>query len=267
MYVASDLHLASKRRMPYVGVTGFMTVNEIQESINMFNDARSDVTSHDFMAGILLSHHVLETGNHPDKGTRYPSRNTIPALLDAANKNGVFRVLHYNTKNPWVHDDVDAIVDAFGLTFDGIQLNTSILPSKEEIARIRDSHQKLRIILQANSAVMRDHSMIAIADTIANHDIDYVLVDPSGGRGKDIDVQSSSSMYRMIEERTKFTIGFAGGFPGENIEGKTREYVKSLKTTNFCIDAEGKLRDASTDAMDLKRVDAYLHGFFRGIRG
>ncbi len=67
------------------------------------------------------------------------------------------------------------------------------------------------------------------------------------------------------------TVGFAGGFNGENVEGRLRELVLALFHEDFCIDAEGGLRDKLTgaygdDLLNRGKVRSYLQEASRVIR-
>jgi len=85
------------------------------------------------------------------------------------------------------------------------------------------------------------------------------LIDPSMGRGKDINLENALSLYSEIKKRLDKRVGFAGGFSHLNI----RERMKFLLTHNigvseFSIDAQSKLRETSNSALDLDKVYQYL---------
>jgi len=258
---------------PYIGVTGFTSKHDILSAIESYFSGSddSDVRSHDLMVGILISHHSIEKDGAATKfPARYPPVETIPDLADAAKSAGGSRVvvaLHYNTKNPYLSDDARMIFDTIGdagRSVDAIQFNVAFIPHDLEIKKIKAS-RAIKIIAQINGSVMRDHSIEFISSALSAIPVDHVLVDPSGGKGKDINIDESAIVYERIRSKTSACIGFAGGFGPDNVEEKVSRYVKKIGTIRFSIDAEGKIRDPKTDMMDIGKVTAYIRGFFRGI--
>jgi phosphoribosylanthranilate isomerase len=258
---------------PYVGVTGFTSKSDMMVAINTYflESERSSITSHDLMLGILLSHHAIKRDGEASRfPARYPPLDAIPDLVDAAKSAGgnhAVVALHYNTKNPYISDDVELIFDEIGrssASLDAIQLNIAFIPDEQEIKKIKAKH-RVKIIAQINGTIMRDRSLPYISSALSTIPVDHVLVDPSGGKGKDIDIGESIAVYKQLRSKTSACIGFAGGFGPDNVEEKVSEYVKKIGTTRFSVDAEGKMRDPSTDAMDVGKVSAYIRGFFRGI--
>ena len=54
------------------------------------------------------------------------------------------------------------------------------------------------------------------------------------------DLGSSVDIYSELREKCPhLTIGFAGGFTGENVAPRLREILLRTKEDDFCIDAEG----------------------------
>jgi phosphoribosylanthranilate isomerase len=266
-------------RLPYIGVTGFTKPADIATAINTYAvelERHGSIKNviHCFMAGILLSHDILHGTGMPRAPARYPPMKNIPALLDAIKINGKygsFSAIHYNTKNQYLSDEVDAIIEIIGKrnegNFGAIQFNVGFIPDAREIKKIRENYRNnpFGIITQINGSVMREHDFSEITSRVAKMPVDHVLIDPSGGRGKEIDVDASSAIYKILRNSTSAGIGFAGGFGPGNVEEKTRRYVQKLGTTRFSIDAESGVRDPANDAMDVGRVNAYIHGFFAGI--
>lgn len=63
-------------------------------------------------------------------------------------------------------------------------------------------------------------------------------------------------------------VGFAGGLTGDNVWSRVHSLRRALGTTNFCIDAEGGLRDKITDAygddlLNPEKVSHYVSNAFQ----
>jgi len=261
-----DGNVANNLRLPYIGVTGFTSRDDIESAIDTYFTVLDSSASHDFMAGVLVSHHSLskdgQSSKHP---ARYPAIDLVPELLGTIKSIGgkhAIATVHYNTKNPYLHDDVGKLIDVLGTSIDAIQFNVGFVPDECELRKIK-ALLPARIIVQINNTIASEHGTSFIATSVSSLPVDHVLIDPSGGKGKNIDVDASITMYNALHEKTTACIGFAGGFGPENVEEKTREYIQKLGTTRFSIDAEGKLRNPVTDVMDMEKVIEYLRGFFR----
>jgi len=78
--------------------------------------------------------------------------------------------------------------------------------------------------------------------------LDYVLIDPSIGRGKDFDIEYSSTLYMKIKDKRSCSgIVFAGGLSGDNIEEVLEKVIDRIGTKDFSICAEAGFRDKISD--------------------
>ena len=113
---------------------------------------------------------------------------------------------------------------------------------------------------------MADRSPRELAVAIGKYQdlVDYCLIDPSGGRGIEFDLEKSLKIYSELKRTSPdLTIGFAGGFTAENTASRLQNIVGGIGESNFSIDAEGGLRDKITekqgdDAVNIGKVEAYL---------
>lgn len=251
---------------PYVGVTGPVSVSETQAICKEFAKAGySMATPHIPMLGFLVSHKTLN--GQATANRRYPSFDSLPDLLRAT-KGSVLTMVHYNTK------EMETLADQVSAVFDGVydnglckalQLNL-VWPDIYQVARIKEKHPDMQIVFQASHKAMADKTPTQIAQGIRSYAdlLDYVLIDPSGGRGLAFELESSISLYFALKEHCpSLTIGFAGGFTGENVGPRTMQIIQRIFTEGFCIDAEGGLRDKITneygdDLLNIKKVRTYL---------
>jgi phosphoribosylanthranilate isomerase len=153
-----------------------------------------------------------------------------------------------------------------------LQMNVRF-PPVEEVAKIKNRFPEMLIVFQANKGAMKNKTPMEFAQRTAEYgrSIDYVLIDPSGGKGQPFEIEHSVNMFRELNEKLPYlTIGFAGGFNGENVEAVVRELIQKTGTTEFCIDAEGGLRDKLSDAwgddvLNFDKSGAYLQGAGKGF--
>lgn len=251
---------------PYVGITGPVNVQETREVCREFSEAGyTRNTPHTPMLGFLVSYKTLN--GQPTKNRRYPPVNGLPELLQATDGR-VLTMVHYNSK------EMDTLSNQIAQIFDGvyedglcraIQLNI-VWPNIDQVARIKEQFPDMRIVFQASHKSMDGRTPSQIAEGVRAYrdSLSYVLIDPSGGRGVPFDLESSVAIYSELREQCPdLTIGFAGGFTGENVAPRLREIIQKIGEKDFCIDAEGGLRDKVTaaygdDLLNIEKVRGYL---------
>lgn len=254
------------RPKAYVGITGPVNVQETGDICREFSEAGYSMESpHIPMLGFLVSYKTLN--GQPTQNRRYPPVNSLPDLLRAIDGQ-VLTMIHYNSK------EIDTLSDQVTQVFDGvydkglcraIQLNI-VWPNVGQVALIKKRHPEMQMVFQASHKTMDGRTANQIARGIKEYGglINYVLIDPSGGRGMAFDLESSVTIYSELSELCpELTIGFAGGFSGENVAPRLREILQKIETEDFCIDAEGRLRDKITsvygdDLLNIKKVREYL---------
>lgn len=258
----------------YVGITGPVNVQETKEICREFSEANySQQSPHFPMLGFLVSHKTLN--GQPTQNRRYPLVPTLPDLLRAT-EGQVLTMIHYNSK------EIDTLSDQVAQLFDGIyenglcraiQLNI-VWPDPDQVTKIRERHPNMQIVFQASHTAMDGKTPPQIARGIRDYgdSICYALIDPSGGRGLPFDLELSVAIYSELREQCPdLTIGFAGGFTGENVVLRLNEIIGRIGGSNFCIDAEGGLRDKVTsaygdDLLNLKKVRGYLQSVSSVLR-
>lgn len=251
---------------PYVGITGPVNIQETKDICREFSEAGYSMeSSHIPMLGFLVSYKTLN--GQSTQNRRYPPANSLPELLRATDGQ-VLTMVHYNSK------EIDTLSNQVAQIFDGvyenglcraIQLNI-VWPDVGQVARIKEQHPEMQVVFQASHKAMDGKTPNQIAKGVQDYtdSISYVLIDPSGGRGMPFDLKSSVAIYSELREQCPdLTIGFAGGFTGENVAPRLREILKQTEEDKFCIDAEGGLRDKVTsaygdDLLNIEKVRGYL---------
>ncbi len=250
---------------PYVGITGPVTKEEVSLILNAFSDAGYTMHSpHIPMIGYLVSQKTMlgQDGNR-----RYPKFEYLKSLLDHAH-NRALTMIHYNTQDRITL--VSQVEELFGGLYEGglcraLQLNI-VWPAQEHVKEIKDLFPEMEIVFQASAKSMKGLSQKEFVDAVRGYEdsISYVLIDPSGGRGQEFDMGNSLALYQEIATRLPYlTVGFAGGLNWNNTSDKVRSLIEKIGTEDFCIDAEGGLRDKVTDAygddiLNIEKVKGYL---------
>ena len=248
---------------PYIGVTGPVTVDEVRQVGQTFKEVGfTRESAHIPMIGILVSYKTLN--GQSTENRRYPRYKEVPAMIHEAGKFGI-PVIHYNSREQETLGDQLSTMLADCRDLKGFQLNM-VWPDQSKVRALKRTSPNIQVVIQLSHSAMQDLTPQAIARRVKEYrDIaTYTLIDPSGGRGKEFDLQKSVEIYNQLREQVPQTVvGFAGGFKGDNVAQTTAKLVDLIKTQDFCIDAEGGLRDKVTekygdDLLNLDKVRHYL---------
>lgn len=233
------------RYLPYIGVTGFSSKEEVDQITWLCHHRPSKMyVMFGFTSSLKRLLNPLSTGE------------TSPSLLDLNDL--VYRVhrnhlpmIHYYTSEPdTLADQVHALFDYCKLDLHscGLQLNLK-WPDPKELAKIATAESKITLQLPK---IALNESDTHIVEHLKQYQglIQYVLIDPSGGTGSDVDLVRAASLIQAITGSVEgITPGIAGGFDSANVQnrifklrGLLGEQIIGKKTPNFCVDAQGKLR-------------------------
>ena len=251
---------------PYIGITGPVMEQEVRSLVQEFERAGYSLASpHIPMIGYLVSYKTLN--GQPTENRRYPKIKDLPKLLEAA-KGKVLTMVHYNTKEQETLASQVGQILTLPYTSSqcrALQLNV-VWPLVNQTKLIKDIFPEMKIVFQASHKAMENKTLSQIISGIKAYgdSITYVLIDPSGGRGIEFDLETSVQLYQELREKCPdLVIGFAGGFTGENVESRLTDLILMTQSEEFCIDAEGGLRDKLTpaygdDLLNLAKVRDYL---------
>ena len=251
---------------PYVGITGPVNTFEVESICKKFRESGYSMGSpHIPMLGFLVSYKTLN--NLPTANKRYPQVHVLRDLLAETQKD-VLTMVHYNTK------EMPSLAGQVAQIFDGIYQNklcralqmNIIWPDVRQVRAVREKFPEMQIVFQASHKAMENKSPKEIIAGIGEYGdtLDYVLIDPSGGRGLEFDIEQSLAVYSELREKLPdLTVGFAGGFNGRNVDTVVEKLIAKLGSTDFCIDAEGGLRDKISeeygdDILNIDSVRRYL---------
>lgn len=254
--------------MKYIGITGITKVSEI-------DIIKTLVKNRILMCGILVSYKILH-GDNNSENKRYVNVADLYNVCKASHNAGFFTVLHYNTRNRISFDkELDTIMNTYKLhdVVDGFQLNIDI-PNCDTLASLKQMYPTKKIIFSLNRDILYFPSenvlnlnftsntyLNAYFNTSIAKIIDYVLIDLSGGIGKNLDVNTSVNIYNALKQ-SKYSnnIGFAGGFNETNVSDLCLNIADRINSNTFSIDAESRLRTENNE-LDLETVTRYLQHY------
>lgn len=228
----------------YIGITGFTTIDQINEIIDYWDKIKNNDGTK-LMIGVLVSPKTL---NNTLTNQRYPFKNTLNQIFNRILENDdLFRVIHYNTRNPFFAEEVEHLFKSFNC--DGVQLNISN-PDPYEIKKLKKSiPDNKRIIFQANNSILNALHIYPFKKI--EPFIDYCLIDPSGGRGIVNSFEYIDQKIQSIKNKLpKIHIGLAGGFNPDNIQTYVQKYPK------YSFDVESGVR--TNNIFDLDKAKIYL---------
>jgi hypothetical protein len=210
------------------------------------------------MVGVLASGKTIR-----GESNKWPRRYPLACHLNGifGEHDNVLNLIHFNTRQLDVLlQDMTYTHALAGPHCHGFQLNIA-WPSREVLSRYRAWAPRNRstIVLQCgpDALAQLNRDPKRIADRVARYEglVDYVLIDPSAGLGKEFDVEFAGRCFRALTDRAPETIGIgiAGGLHAGNLD----RLEPLLGDFRFSVDAEGKLRD-SNDDLDVRAAREYL---------
>lgn len=240
-------------RKPYIGITGFMSSSEVTEVLgSMPKDCERLL-----MVGVLASQKTL-SGEKNKWPNRYPAVDQIAGIFPEHPL--ALNLIHYHTKEASaLYDDLTKLTEIAGERLHGFQLNV-MWPPPNHLRQYKLEHPEMKLVLQITRFTMC--ALLEHPEWVANNIlytypelIDYVLLDPSGGRGIPLRRAFIRPYLETISAiNPDLGLVVAGGLGPESLN-----LVSDIasKFPNVSIDAEGRLRDQD-DKLDLDLAKNYL---------
>lgn len=248
-------------RKPYIGITGFMFLNDALHVLNAVPANANRLV----MIGVLASLKTMR-GIQNKWPNRYPTMDKIAGIFP--DHSSALNLIHYNTKEKeTLGDQLIAMTKFGGRNLHGFQLNIA-WPSLDVLAEYKKAHPAKQIVLQIGEHAfeMVNHSPEQLAARVAEYDevVEYVLLDPSGGYGKPFDPERARDHLLALKAKNLgLGLGVAGGLSPATlnlVEPLVREFP------DLSIDAEGRLRTPE-DHLDLAVSSEYLRKAFAMFNG
>lgn len=241
---------------PYVGITGFRLRGDLA-----FTDSDLDGfarISYVPAFGIIVSDKRLE---QPSKdGKTSPAFQGLPCLLELMPEN-VLPTIHYFTSNPQnLGEELNRLLGEGVYSRGGrtVQLNTKNLPDIKQLSALQEDYSKLEFILSLSKEILSDHNPQELAKRVREYDgiVSYVLIDPSWGKGLEVDLNQYAELIIVLDEALpNMRVGVAGGFDADNVEDRVLKLAEKVKIP-FSIDAQSGLR--TDNELDIVKAKLYL---------
>ncbi len=241
----------------YVGVSGITTIAERDAILEMWPKTAPPMS---LMLGFLASQKTLNGG---ECNARSPKVENIKYLFSDDPK--VINLVHYYT--PDTSDLCNQLLRLTDMDREypnyGVQLNCCWPPieqlqnfSQSSLRSLSASRQwgsrGTRVVLQLGSKALQT------CDTKKLYPyqglVTDVLIDPSGGKGKDLVLKYLPQLIEMIQEcLPDIRVVIAGGLCADAL----LQYADIICRYGLSIDAEGKLRNEN-DKLSFDEVKKYL---------
>ena len=240
-------------KKPYIGITGFVSQDEAREILRM---PGLDFRKRLIMIGILASQKTMN-GLQNKWPNRYPTMDKIAGIFPKDQL--ALNLIHYNTKEPEsLLEQLTRMVEIGGENLNGFQLNLA-WPSPAAIEKFRAKFIGIQIVLQVGNHAMEiiGHSEAKLARRVTEYKglVDYVLLDPSGGYGKEFNPKAARNYLNVLKfQNLDIGLGVAGGLSPDTlhlIEPLAKDFP------GLCVDAEGRLRD-DNDSLSLRLAKDYV---------
>lgn len=246
-------------RRPYIGVTGFMTREEVDNILNLIPPSSKQL----LMVGVLASWKTLYEGK---ESNRYPRTKNISGIFTSHPL--ALNLIHYHTKKTeTLCEQLSSLAILGGKNFHGFQLNFA-WPPISELEKYRSICQDNIIVMVITPQAFEDIGNYpqVLVSRIEDYKglVDYVLLDMSGGRGITLNTEYMRKYVETIyNENLDMGIGVAGGLCSDTLY-LVEPLIKEFQ--DISIDAEGKLRNHD-DSLNLDFTKSYLYDALRIFGG
>ena len=247
----------AKKVGPYIGVTGFMSRDEVSGALAMVPQR----SARRLMVGVLMSSKTLAGQQNKWPG-RYPKKEAVADIF--VDDPRVLNLIHYNTDHSeTLLTQLVEITELAGPHLDGFQLNIA-WPPISQLEDYQETYPDKFLILQiGGKAMAQAESMERFAQLVGAYlpMIGAILIDSSGGKGEPLDAVKGAEYLWAVREYPTLGVGIAGGLGPETL------YLLGALVKEFpdlSIDAESRLRTPKPeDALCLGAMRTYLDGAFR----
>ena len=239
---------------PYVGITGVRSKVEL-DSLKRLIESYGLPSSHQLMVGVLTSYKGLSRGILADSHQYVLPKDVETVFIEDSR---MLNLLHYNSRAGSLMMQLEDILSDTVLC-DGVQLNIA-WPPPAELKRWRE-RSRARITLQVSARAYAEVGTAPdrLVKRLAAYEglVDAVLLDMSGGLGREIDGTEAQLVLRaFLKARLTMKFGVAGGLTYRNLH-EVLTPIRDLYP-GLSFDAQARLRSASTKTLDLDLCERYI---------
>jgi hypothetical protein len=248
-------------KIPYIGITDFMTGEQARTMLRSFGEYRSGMGPRKLMVGVMMSYKTLN-GLPTKWADAFPKNVEVPTIF-------IDHPLAFNTLHYADYDEATSTSDilsmmqiCLGGNLHAVQLDMPWPEWRLLEAIKRFSGWRVETVLQIGKNALdqcnNDPQEVCFQVERYGRLIDYVLLDKSMGQGKGMDAQILLPFVRAIAEAFPgLGIAVAGGL------GPTTTHLVDPIIQEFphvSIDAQGQLRSSGSalDPIERNRAEEYL---------
>lgn len=250
---------------PYVGITGFMKMREVESAVESATEANLFV-HRDLMVGVLVSKKTLSgyEGSDPSDPKQFPLLHRVQEIF--IHQQGVLNLVHYNSREGNLYDQLSRLRSHVP-NMQGVQINIA-WPNPLTLKRFASGSTDLTIVLQIGRQAMTDikgkTDVLVKRLSAYAESVDVVLFDPSGGLGIAYDFSEAVTVLSaLVASELPMRWGIAGGL-GAHTVADLRPLLEIYPDLSW--DAQGQLRDSDGN-LDLDYCHDYLSNSARLTRG
>ncbi len=245
---------------PYIGVTDFTNLNQVQEMSQIFKAHLPSGSNRMLHIGVMMSYKTLHSIPTVWQKT-FPPKEHIASIFSVSDE---YRCLHYvdYDNHPNLNESLALAISYGEPGIDSIQLDMT-WPNPSEIAKgIKASQKPVEVILQIGDKALKEvnNSPQKVVERLKTYEgiIHRVLLDKSMGRGLGLNAKELIPFALAIREHFPVLgIGAAGGL------GPRTLHLLDLLISYFpdlSIDAQAQLHvnGNSLDPVDWNKVIEYL---------
>jgi phosphoribosylanthranilate isomerase len=265
--IQSRKEKSRKTNKNYIGMTGITEEKQLFGIDSIFRNGKFPNQNHDIMIGILISPRNLDKTWF---SSRYPNiweiKNILQSLYKKEKYKDFFNTLHIDEKanSNWEYC-LELLINKIGIIPKGIQVNVKH-PKVKDIKRLSERFPETQIIFQYSGDFLNKDIKEAMKDlSVYTKYIDYVLIDPSRGRG--LELNSNLALKHFIQIKKDFNhlnVALAGGFNHKNIRDYVKAFKASLDSFDFSLDIESGVRD-NDDKLDLIKFESYIQNLSKEL--
>jgi len=246
-------------RTPYIGITDFESKEQVLDLLPIL-----ECSGHRLMVGVMMSFKTLNGIKSKWTKAWVPKEQIAPIFIDHPL---VFNAIHYAD-----YDGVTELDDLLrAASYGGENLHTLQLdmpwPNPDLVREFREKYPETSVVLQVGSKALEE---IAVPETFQSclnlcsrlkeygDAIDFVLLDLSGGRGKEMRPKELFP-YALTIDLSNLNLGIAvaGGLGPDTLHHLD---LFLRRFPDLSIDAQGKLRPSGNalDPIDWSMAKEYL---------
>jgi hypothetical protein len=264
--------MTNTEAQPYIGISG---IGHYEQHVALFDIAwreRIDKLGHFLMIGVQATSKTQVQDVENKRGQMWHPVGDSIADAAVSEDSGLTR--------PYVHcafqkeedleQGLENIMSRTRHYVRGIQFNG--LPwvrrdYKPFLHEFKEKYPNKSVIMQASGSILDNHSPAELAQELTGMEADYVLLDPSGGLGIELNLNALEPYIDEIYQRQlPISVGIAGGLEAQNIERILGPLIETYP--GLSCDAEGRLRKGPEGftTLDLKASEEFILAWRRTIQ-